>query len=135
MNQNSWITPGIITSCKHKIEQYKELKNNNNKGTLASYYRDYAEILSRVIREAKITENDQLILNSHNKVKTTWSIINKESGKNKKRGEIQALKVEGKEIMDNKQLQKLLMSTLLLLQKMLKDRVKIILLMMITILW
>jgi len=33
-------------------------------------------------------------------VKTTWGIINEESGKNKKRGEIQALKVEGKEITD-----------------------------------
>ena len=31
MNQNSWITPGIVTSCKHKIELYKELKNDSNK--------------------------------------------------------------------------------------------------------
>jgi hypothetical protein len=46
---------------------------------LASYCRDYTKILSRFIREAKITENDQLILNSHNKVKTTWGIINKKS--------------------------------------------------------
>jgi len=83
MNQNSWITPGIITCCKHKRELYKELQNNNNT-TLASNYRDYAKILSRVIREAKISDNDQLILNSHNKVKTTWGIINKDSGKNKK---------------------------------------------------
>jgi hypothetical protein len=52
------------------------------------------------MREAKITEKDQLILNSHNKVKTTWGIINKESGKNKKRGEIQALNIEGKKITD-----------------------------------
>jgi len=51
MNQNSWIIPGIITSCKRKRELYKELKNNN--ATLVSYYRDYAKILSRVIREAK----------------------------------------------------------------------------------
>ena len=80
LNQNSWITPGIITSCKRKRELYKELKNNNNT-TLASYYRDYVRILSRVIREAKITKNDQLILNFHNEVKTTWGIINKESGK------------------------------------------------------
>jgi len=80
VNQNSWITPGIITSCKPKRELNKELKNNNN-ATLASYYRDYGRILSRVIREAKITKNDQLIVNSHNKVKTTWGIINKESGK------------------------------------------------------
>jgi len=98
MNQNSWIAPGILTSCKHKRELYKELKNNNNNPTLASYYRDYARILSRVIREAKITENDQLILNSHNKVKTTCGIINKESGKAKKRSETQALNVEGKKI-------------------------------------
>jgi uncharacterized pyridoxamine 5'-phosphate oxidase family protein len=58
INQNSWITPGIIISCKRKRELYKELKNNNN-ATLASYYRDYTKILSRVIRETKITENDQ----------------------------------------------------------------------------
>jgi hypothetical protein len=68
MNQNSWITPGIITSCKSKRQLYKELKNNNN-ATLASYYRDYSKIPSMVIRKEKITENDKLILNSHNKVK------------------------------------------------------------------
>jgi hypothetical protein len=67
-------------------------------------------------------------------VKTKWNIINKESGKNKKRGEIQALNLEGKKITYQQKLQKLLMSTLLLLQKMLKDKIKIILLMMITIL-
>jgi len=33
-------------------------------------------------------------------VKTTWGIINKGSGKNKKRNEIQALNVEGKKITD-----------------------------------
>jgi hypothetical protein len=56
MNQNSWITPRIITSCKRKRELYKKLKNNNNNNaTLAPYYRDYAKILSRVIRGAKIT--------------------------------------------------------------------------------
>jgi hypothetical protein len=99
MNQNSWITPVIITSCKHKGELYKELKNNNN-ATLASYHTDYSKILSTVIRKAKITENDKLILNSQNKVKTTWGIISKEYGKSKKRSEIQALNVEGKKITD-----------------------------------
>ena len=52
MNQNSLITPRIITCCKCKRELYKELKSNNNT-TLASYYRDYARILSRFIIEAK----------------------------------------------------------------------------------
>ena len=101
MNQNSWITPGIITSCRYKRELHKELQNNNNNATLASYYRDYTKILSMVIRKAKITEHDGLILNSHNKVKTTWSIINKESGGNKKISAIQALNVEGKTITDH----------------------------------
>jgi hypothetical protein len=70
VNQNSWSTRGIITSCKHKRELYKELQNNNN-ATLASSYSDYSKIVTVVIRKAKITEHDRLILNSHNKVKTT----------------------------------------------------------------
>jgi hypothetical protein len=37
VNQNSWITPGIITPCKHKGELYKELQNNNN-ANLAKLY-------------------------------------------------------------------------------------------------
>ena len=47
MNQNSWITPGIITFCKYKRELFKELQNNYN-ATLGSYYRDYSKILSMV---------------------------------------------------------------------------------------
>jgi hypothetical protein len=81
MNQNSWITTGIITCCKHKIKLYNEFyinnnNNNNNNATLACYYRDYSIILSMVIRKAKIIEHDRLILNALNTVKTTWSIIN-----------------------------------------------------------
>ena len=53
-----------------------------------------------VIRKAKRMEHDKLILNSHNKVKTTWDIINKESGRNKKRSETKSLKVESTKITD-----------------------------------
>jgi hypothetical protein len=101
MNQNSWVTPEVINSCKHKREMYKELQNNNN-ATRTFYYRNYSKMLSMVIRKAKRIEHDKLILNSHNKAKTTWDIINKESGKNKKRSEIQALKVDSKKITDQK---------------------------------
>ena len=38
------------------------------------------------------------IPNSHNKIKTLWGVINKESGRNKKRSEIQASNVEGRKI-------------------------------------
>jgi len=64
VNENSWITQGIISSCKHKREFYKELQIiYNNNVTLASYYRDYTKILSTVIRKTKIIEHDKLILN------------------------------------------------------------------------
>ena len=59
-----------------------------------------------VIRKTKRIEYDKLILNSHNKVKTTWGIINKESGKNKKRNEIQALKFEGEKITDQQTIER-----------------------------
>jgi hypothetical protein len=36
------------------------------------------------IQKAKRTEHDKLVLNFYDKIKTTWGIINKESGKNKK---------------------------------------------------
>jgi len=61
-----------------------------------------------VIRKAKRMEHDKLILNPHNKVKNTLDIINKECGRNKKRSEIQAVKVEGKKSVINKLLLKLL---------------------------
>jgi len=88
-----------------------------------------------VIRKAKRIEHDKLILNSHNKIKITWDIINKESGRNKKRSEIQALKVEDKKITDQQTTAENLMSILLLSQKMLIYKVKIILLMLIMIIW
>jgi hypothetical protein len=56
--------------------------------------------LTPVIKKAKRMKYDKLILNSHNKIKTTWNIINTESGRNKNRNDIQALNVEGKKIID-----------------------------------
>ena len=49
-----------------------------------------------VAQKAKRTEHDKLILNFYNKIKTTWGIINKESGRNKKKKvnyELKKLKV------------------------------------------
>jgi hypothetical protein len=49
-----------------------------------------------VIKKAKCMEYDKLILNSHNKIKPTWNIINKESGRKNNSNNIQALDVDGK---------------------------------------
>jgi len=80
-NQNSWITSGIQTSCKHKREIYIELRNNKNP-TLRKYFKDYCWILLKVIKEAKRLEYDRHILNSNNVMRTSWKLINKELGKN-----------------------------------------------------
>jgi len=61
MNQNLWITPGRITSCKHKTEFFKELLNNNN-AILVSHYIDYSKLLSVFMRKAKEKKNE------HNKL-------------------------------------------------------------------
>jgi hypothetical protein len=89
-NRNSWITPGILISCKHKRDLYTQLRNDNNTITIA-YYKKYSKILTAVIKKAKCMEYDKLILNSYNKIKTTWNVINKESGRKNNSNNMQAL--------------------------------------------
>jgi hypothetical protein len=78
MKQNSYVTPGILNSCNHQENYTRNYLIIIM--ILASYYIDYSKILSVVIRKAKIIEHDKLILNSHNKVKSTRGIVNKNSG-------------------------------------------------------
>jgi hypothetical protein len=53
-----------------------------------------------VIKKRQIELNMTLILNCHTKIKTIWGVMNKESRRNKKRSEIQALNIEGRKITD-----------------------------------
>jgi len=69
-NHNSWITSGIRTSCKHKRKLYIELRNNKNP-TLRKYFKDYCQILSEVIKEAKRMEYDRHVLDSNNVMRTS----------------------------------------------------------------
>jgi hypothetical protein len=99
MNQNPWITPGIITSCKHKKELYIKLQYSNNPITTL-YYKKYSKILAAVIKKSKRIDYDKLILNLYNKIKTTWNIINTEYGRMENRNETLALNVNGMKIID-----------------------------------
>ena len=47
-----WFIFGIQISCKHKRELYTECRKYKNP-TLDKYYKDYCQILSKVIKEAK----------------------------------------------------------------------------------
>jgi hypothetical protein len=54
-----------------------KITNNNN---IKLYYKKYCLILTRLIRNAKNLHYNNTILRSKNKIKSTWKIINSESG-------------------------------------------------------
>jgi exonuclease III len=76
-----WITKGIKVSCKRKRELYMLTKNNDDV-SVKLHYKTYCKILSRVITAAKKMSYDKYINKSQNKMKTTWKIINSETGRN-----------------------------------------------------
>ena len=61
-NHNFWIMLGIQTSCQPKTVLYLKLRKNKNP-VLMKYFKDYCQILSKVIKEAKRMEYDRHILN------------------------------------------------------------------------
>jgi hypothetical protein len=71
-----------------------ELKKNNNP-VLKKYFKDYCRILTKVIKEAKRMEYDRHILNSNNLMRTSWKLINKELGKDRKIHRFQSLNING----------------------------------------
>jgi len=91
---NQWITPGILISCKRKRELFLLLRTTNNP-ILKQYYKKYCNILVKVIREAKRMTYSARILASHNKTKTTWTILNELLGRKQFSNIIQKLTVDG----------------------------------------
>ena len=79
-NNNSWITPGIRTSCKRKRFLYLLTKNSDDIN-LKNYYKQYCKTLTAVIKEAKSSMYNRRIDNSTNKMKTAWNIIKTETNR------------------------------------------------------
>jgi hypothetical protein len=93
----SWITTGIIVSCKRKRDLYLETKRTNNP-VLLKYYKDYCRILNMVVNQAKRITYEKQLRDSKNITKTTWNIINTEVCKKarKSKDNINALCIQGK---------------------------------------
>jgi hypothetical protein len=51
----------------------------DNDPHLKLYYKKYCKVLATVIKEAKKLYYDNAILKSKNKIKTTWSVVKKET--------------------------------------------------------
>jgi len=69
--------------------EYKKYKNL----ILDRYYKDYRQILTKVIKEAKKMEYDKRVLNSTNRMKTSWNLINTERSKGMNNQIIQSLNI------------------------------------------
>jgi hypothetical protein len=72
-----------------------KLRNNNNPA-MRKYFKDYCQIISKVIKEAKSMEYDRHILNSNNVMRTSWKLMNKELGKERKNHGFQSLNINGR---------------------------------------
>ena len=79
-NNNSWLTPGIRISCKRKRCLYLPTKDNYDV-ILKNYYKQYCKTLTSVIKEAKTYMYNKRVINSTNKMKTTWNIIKAETNR------------------------------------------------------
>jgi hypothetical protein len=82
----SWITLGIRISCNNKRNLYLWKKKEENP-SLKDYYNKYCKILNNVMVAAKKMAYNNYIKTSHNKQKSTWKIIDTESGRTHKRND------------------------------------------------
>ena len=79
----SWMTQGILKSCKFKYRLYKRFLRNPTVANEQRYKR-FRNRLTQVIREAKREHYASRFANAKNDTKSTWREINNILGKNKK---------------------------------------------------
>jgi ribosomal protein L33 len=92
---------GIKISCKHKRSLYTFTKNSNDLKEKAHYI-NFCRILKKVTREAKKQHYSTLIAKFSYKVKTTWNIIKKETGKVHPTEQVPSLVVSNEKLKDPK---------------------------------
>lgn len=103
-NKKPWTTLGIRISCERKKFLYSQYKEGF---VTKEYYYKYANILKRVIRKAKIMQNDNIIKKSANKSKSSWNIIKKLTNKNKRNENFNINDVKNKEETDTQTLNRI----------------------------
>jgi len=73
-NNKPWKTPEIIISSQHNRELYLLCRSTKD-SKLNNYYKKYCRILSDVIKTAKKRYYNKVLINSNNKLKTSWHTI------------------------------------------------------------
>lgn len=73
-----WLNDEIRNKCQIKRQLYEEVLRGR---ITRDVYKQYSSHLHMTIQEAKRRYNTNLILNSNNKIKTTWKLVNNLTGK------------------------------------------------------
>jgi len=91
-----WLYKGLIPSSK----RMKTLNNLKRTFTLTRedliYIENYQRIYKKVLREAKKRENDSYVIESTDRMKTMWRLINREIGKAPKNEEKLEMRIGNK---------------------------------------
>jgi hypothetical protein len=83
----------LVLLCRH-----------SNDVNLQIYFKKYSKILSKVIITTKKKYYNRIILNSNDKIKSTWKIINEERGKPKRNGGTQSMMFDNMLIRNQKEI-------------------------------
>lgn len=82
--RNNWITPAILNSCNKKEQLYRLWKLNPSNMEIRSEYRKYTKILDKVIVQAKLIYDRDLIKRNSDNCGKLWLVVKKILGKEAK---------------------------------------------------
>lgn len=80
--RKKWITNGILISCRTKESLFLMWRKNPNCELLKTNYKNYTKILSKVIKDAKMKSEKEVINANADNPRKLWNIINTKLGKN-----------------------------------------------------
>ena len=78
--RKDWITKAIVLSCKKKEKLYRKRRNEPNNNIIKLEYKNYVNRLSKVLQDAKIKHERNIVKNNSWNVKQLWKYINSKMG-------------------------------------------------------
>jgi len=95
-HNKGWVTRGIRISSARKRELHEQSKGSVDPLFL-EYVHKYKSIFKKCVQAAKLRHNSDYIRHANNKMKATWDVVKKETGKVLKTGPmIEEIKIDNK---------------------------------------
>ena len=102
--RKSWITAGIIKSCRTKEKLYNNWKKDVTNCELKLKYTNYRKVLDKLIKSAKFNYERNEVNNRCCNSRKMWQYINEKIGKNvKNNDEVDYLIKEGRKVSDTQE--------------------------------